>query len=106
MNEDRSSSQAGLSVPDIVLILASLSAHCSDEKFMHLRSRYFCMSSFKTGEKTPVWVFSLARLNEVRLLQGVMQDEGNFSCVELIGHDPLPLGFSSCCQITALPLYK
>ena len=79
---------AGLSVPDAVLILASLSTHCNDEKFMHLRSRDFCMTSFKTGKKTPVWVFSLARLNEVRFLHGVMRDEDNFSCVGLTGHGP------------------
>lgn len=35
---------------------------CNDEKFMHLMRRYFCLTSFKTGKKTPVWVFSLARL--------------------------------------------
>lgn len=84
---------AGLSVPDAVLILASLSTYCNDEKFMHLGSRYFCMTSLKTGKKTPVWVFSLARLNEVRLPRGVMRDEDNLSCAGLTGHDPLPAGF-------------
>lgn len=79
MGENCSSRMAGFPIPDTALILASLSTHCNEEQVMQLRSRYFCMISFKTGNKTPVGVSSL----EMRSQREVMRDEDKVSCAGL-----------------------